>query len=107
MREPDVEARITALKREDGGNRNHPFFDGYRPAHMVTDDYLTTGFHHYYDTDRIELGESALGTITFITPEAYPNCLWEGKVLRIQEGGRLVGFAEITKVFNELLKIKK
>lgn len=24
------------------------------------------------------------GTITFITPEAYPNCLWVGKEIDIQ-----------------------
>lgn len=54
----------------------------------------------------IPLGESALGTITFISPEEYPNCLWEGKVINIQEGSRVVGYATVTKIFNEILRAK-
>ncbi|MFZ5985689.1 MAG: hypothetical protein ACOYWZ_01000 [Bacillota bacterium] len=104
MREPDIEAIITALKPEDGGCITQPFFTGYRPAHLVKDDYLTTGIHHYYNTESIALGESALGTITFVTPEAYSECLWEGKIIRIQEGGRLVGYAKVTKIFNDILR---
>ena len=74
----DIEAKITFLKSEEGGRKN-PVYTGYRPAHLVKDDYLTTGVHHYYDKEKVELGEMVLGTITFITPEAYPNCIWVGK----------------------------
>lgn len=70
------------------------------------EDYLTTGVHHYYDVEYIQNGESAIGTITFISPEEYPNSLWVGKVLRIQEGSKLVGYATITKIFNEILKVR-
>ncbi len=94
---PDIEAIITC-------NRETPFFNGYRPAHSVLEDYLTSGIHHYCDVEFIKKGESAIGTITFITPEAYPNCLWVGKVLRIQEGKNIVGYAVVTKIFNEILK---
>lgn len=104
MRNPDIEAIITTIKTEEGG-RKHPFFNGYRPDHLIKDDYLTCGFHNYYDKEFIPLGESQLGTITFITPEAYPNCLWEGKVINIQEGCRIVGYATVTKIFNELLRL--
>jgi hypothetical protein len=69
----------------------------------VKDDYLTTGVHHYYDREKVELGESVFGTITFITPEAYPECLWVGKRISIQEASHIVGYAEITKVFNGTL----
>lgn len=100
MHEPDVEAIITCM-------RNTPFYNGYRPAHSVREDYLTTGVHNYYEIKCIAYGESAKGTIAFITPEAYPNCLWEGKELRIQEGGRVVGSAVITKIFNEMLRAKE
>ena len=43
------------------------------------------------------------GTITFITPEAYPHCLWPGKVLPIMEGSRVVGQATVITVLNPLL----
>ena len=46
---------------------------------------------------------TAKGTITFVSPEAYPHCLWEGKKIPIQEGERVVGYATVLKVFNELL----
>ncbi|GBG09389.1 hypothetical protein PAT3040_04033 [Paenibacillus agaridevorans] len=97
----DVEAKITFLK--EGGRRN-PASTGYRPNHLVTADYLTTGTHHYYDREIVQLGETVLGTISFITPENYPHCLWVGKIITIQEGSKVVGYADITKVFNQLLK---
>lgn len=45
----------------------------------------------------------AKGTITFLSPEAYPHSLWIGKKIGIQEGTRVVGHATITKIFNPLL----
>ncbi len=99
MREPDIEAMITCL-------RQTPFHTGYRPHHLVNDEYLTTGTHTYCDKNFISYGESTLGTITFITPEAYPHCLWEGKKIPIQEGSRVVGYAIVMKIFNELLRLQ-
>ncbi|UKS27364.1 hypothetical protein LOZ80_39045 [Paenibacillus sp. HWE-109] len=98
----DVEAIITFLESKDGG-RSRNVFNGYRPNHLIKDDYLTTGVHHYYDMEEVVLGKSVYGTITFISPEAYPHCLWVGKIINIQEGSRIVGYAEITKIFNDLL----
>ena len=40
---PDVEVIF-----EFNGRRKNPVVDGYRPAHLVVDNYLTTGIHHYY-----------------------------------------------------------
>ena len=40
-RSPDVEVIF-----EFNGTRQNPAYDGYRPAHLVTDNYLTTGIHH-------------------------------------------------------------
>ena len=40
---PDVEVVF-----EFNGMRKNPANDSYRPAHLVTDTYLTTGIHHYY-----------------------------------------------------------
>jgi len=101
MRTPDVEAEITLLAE---GGRQTPAYSGYRPAHKVRDDYLTTGVHHYIGCDELLPGQTVRGTITFITPEIYPHCLWVGRVIDIQEGGRVVGRARITRIMNALLE---
>ncbi|HOM02004.1 MAG TPA: hypothetical protein PLH43_04160 [Acetivibrio sp.] len=106
MRTPDIEAVISFLKTEDGG-RSRPCTSGYRPAHLIKDDYLTTGTHNYFGKDEVLPGETVTGTITFITPEAYPQSLWEGKVINIQEGSMIIGYAKVTKVMNELLKFEE
>ena len=95
---PDVEVEF-----EFSGLRKRPAYNGYRPAHLVRDDYLTTGVHNYYDTGEIAGDGKAIGTITFVTPEAYPNCLWVGKKINIQEGSKIVGYATIIKIFNPIL----
>ena len=46
---------------------------------------------------------TAKGTITFLSPEAYPQWLWIGKKINIQEGPRAVGYATISKIFNPFL----
>lgn len=95
---PDVEVIF-----EFNGVRTSPVFDGYRPAHLVNNNYLTTGIHHYYNCNSVLPDGTARGTITFITPEAYPNCLWVGKKINIQEGAKVVGYATITEVLNATL----
>lgn len=97
---PDVEVIF-----EFNNVRKNPASDGYRPAHLIKADYLTTGIHHYYDADTVAPNGTAKGTISFITPEAYPACLWVGKKINIQEGEKIVGYATITKIFNPILSI--
>lgn len=97
-RTPDVEAIF-----EFNDIRANPAYDGYRPAHLVTEGYLTTGIHHYYQVNAVPPDGTAKGTITFLTPEEYPYCLWIGKKIAIQEGAHVVGYATITKIFNPLL----
>lgn len=41
------------------------------------------------------------GTITFISPESYPACLWIGKRITMYEGKNIVGYVTITKIFNK------
>ena len=97
-REPDVEVLFEFV-----GIRKNPAADGYRPMHLVTGDYLTTGVHHYYNVQTVAPNGAAKGTITFITPEAYPHCLWVGKKINIQECAKIVGYATILKVINPVL----
>jgi translation elongation factor EF-Tu-like GTPase len=103
MRSSDVEAEITLLPTSDGG-RKTPAMSGYRPAHRVLDEYLTTGMHHYAECEQVVPGETVRGTITFVTPEAYPHCLWVGREIDFQEGSRVVGRARIVKILNPLLE---
>lgn len=98
-RPPDVEVYF-----QFNGTKNKLISDGYRPAHLIKSDYLTTGVHHYYNKSTLQPNESDTGTITFITPEAYPNSLREGQKINIQEGSKVVGHATILKIFNPILK---
>ena len=99
---PDVEVMF-----EFNGTRLGPVFEGYRPAHLINDDYLTTGIHHYYRVKSVPPNGSAKGTITFISPDAYPHSLWKGKKIKIQEGNRIVGYATIINIFNSLLETQR
>ena len=86
------------------GTRRTPAADGYRPAHRIREDYLTTGVHHYFDVTEVAPDGEARGTITFITPEVYPNTLWVGRIIDICEGERIVGTATVEKVLNPILQ---
>ncbi len=93
------------VKFEFNNQRRYPVASGvYRPHHLVKDDYMTTGLHHYYDVAEVAPGSSAYGTITFLSPESYPHTLYIGKRIQISEGERVVGYATVLKIFNTLLK---
>lgn len=79
---------------------NNKIIENYRPSHEVKDNYLTTGVHHYYDT----AGDEIKGTITFLSPECYPNCLYIGKIIKMYEGKNEIGYAKVLKIFNEILE---
>ena len=96
-REPDV--RVTFYFN---GTRQFPMKNGYRPAHLVKNNYLTTGVHDYFGVKEVAPDGTVEGTITFITPEAYPHCLWIGKEIYIQEGARIIGKARIMKIYNKI-----
>jgi len=102
-RQADAEAEVTFFLPEDGGKAN-AVRSGYRPGHQLLENYLTSGHHEYIDKDEVWPGETVVAKIWFITPEAYPGCLWIGREVRVHEGSRLVGHAKIIKVFNKLLE---
>lgn len=97
---PDVKAVIHLNHA-----RKYPAVSGYRPAHRIGKSYLTSGMHQYIGKDTLAPGESCVGTITFLTPEAYPHCLRVGQVIDIQEGERIIGTAAITEIYNKTLEI--
>lgn len=97
-RTPDVEVSF-----EFNGVKTRAVTNGYRPAHLINENYLTTGLHRYYGVAEVSPNGTAIGTITFLTPEVYPHCLWIGKKISIQEGKRIVGYATVLRVMNPLL----
>ena len=90
---PDVEVIF-----EFNGTRRTPACDGYRPAHLVTDNYLTTGIHHYYSVESVPPNGTAKGTITFLSPDFYPHCLWIGKKSAYKKASILLG-TQLLRVF--------
>lgn len=97
--EYDVEAMFYFI-----GDRKNNIYEGYRPAHMIQEGYLTTGVHSYFDIENN--ADGIKGMITFISPEDYPNCLWIGKKIEMYEGSKMVGYATITQIFNSILEKK-
>lgn len=94
---PDIRANITLT-------REKPVYSGYRPAHLIGD-YLTTGIHEYFNIGILKSGETAEGTITFLSPEHYPHSLKVGMRLVFQEGAKIAGYVEILEIYNEFLKM--
>jgi hypothetical protein len=103
MRGPDVEAEFT-LRSSDAGGRETPAISGYRPQHRLLPGHLSSGTHEYANGNSVQPGGTTTGTITFITPEAYPRCLDEHDILEISEGSRVVGRARILAVSNPVLQ---
>jgi|GEM_PF-1640613 len=99
---PDVEARIFLNNRRKNGVIN-----GYRPPHLILDNYLTTGMHEDYSVKELFPGKNAVGTITFLTPEYCPHSLWIGRKVYFYEGIHSTGYIEITKICNPILEKTK
>jgi len=102
QREPDVRVLF-----EFNGERKSPVCSGYRPDHLIKHDYLTCGIHDYNGVESIAPDGRGYGTICFISPEAYPSCLWIGKRINIQEGSRIVGYATVLEVLNPILEMSE
>jgi translation elongation factor EF-Tu-like GTPase len=99
----DIEGEFHILPTNLGGRRG-PAFSGYRPAHKVHDNYLTSAQHEYVGVTQIAPGETAHAKVWFITPDIYPHCLWSGRVIDVQEGSRVVGRLTVTKILNKTLE---
>ena len=102
QREADVKVLFEFI-----GVRKNPTISGYRPDHLIKDDYLTCGVHEYFDVEKVMPDGKAYGTITFMSPNVYPACLWVGKRINIQEGNRIVGYATIIEIYNPLLSMSE
>ncbi len=99
----DIEGHLHLLTAEQGG-RTTVAQSGYRPAHKLYDNYLTSGVHEYPEGGGIAPGETAHVRVWFITPDVYPSSLWVGRVLQVSEGARAVGTLTVTEVLNPVLR---
>ena len=94
IQNPDIKAKVTLNENKSG----------YRPSHLIIPDYLTTGVHVYADVEYLYPNHTAIGYITFISPEAYPHSLEVGQVIEIYEGSKVVGKVEVLEIYNIVLK---
>jgi len=85
MKRRDIEGIITFVESSKGG-RPMPAFSGFQPVHLIEEETYTSGLHEYIDKEKVYPGESAKVYIQFLSPEAYPNCLWLGKKIPVHEG---------------------
>jgi len=97
-RPPDIEVLF-----EFNGTRKNPIHSGYRPDHLIYENYLACGMHEYYGQGVVKPDGKAYGTITFLAPEHYPETFWIGKKISFQEGSKIVGYATVERIFNPFL----
>lgn len=100
--DPSILAEVHYFK-ETKDARTKPCSSGYRPTHQITDTYLTSGNHEYFENDLVFPGDTVRAYITFISPEAYPNSLWVGKVINVTEGMRVVGTSKVLEIYDVVL----
>ena len=74
---PDIEVIFEFI-----GTYSQPLFDGCRPVHQITENYFTSGVHHYFGKEVVQPDERIRGTIQFLMPEAYPGSCWIGKRIK-------------------------
>lgn len=99
-RAADLEARIDFLSTSEGG-RSTPTASGYRPNHdFGLPDGLCNASHEYPHADLVYPGESVRALIYLRSPELQRGRLHPGFELKVQEGGRIVGFGTVVTVLN-------
>jgi hypothetical protein len=107
MIEPDILAKVEYYSAEYFTNKEYLSTDiSVRADHLIKENYLTCGEHYYFDEEKIYPKQKYKAHIRFISPDAYPNCLWVGKVIKIQRGNYILGEAIVTEIYNQKLKKK-
>jgi translation elongation factor EF-Tu-like GTPase len=97
-----VSARVHLLSTNDGG-KTRPVSTRYRPNHNFGDSSNRTFYIGQFEVpeDRlIQPGETAEIVIAFLNVVGVADLLQVGRKWRIQEGGMLVGEAEVLSVLS-------
>lgn len=95
---PDIEVLFNF-----NGFRKRPFYDGYRPSHLICEGFVASGIHHYFGKKMINPNEKIFGTITFLKTDDFPK-LFLGETIEIREGEHIVGTAKVLKILNSELQ---
>ena len=98
-----VKARITLLPTDEGGKQK-PITKHYRPNHNFGDSSNRHFFIGQVELDENEWmhpGETRELSITFLNVKGLVEKLQPGVKWRMQEGGKLVGTAEVVELLNE------
>lgn len=85
------------------GVRKRDIYNGFRAIHLLPNNYFSSGLHRYFGAEVIKPDETVSGTITFVTPEAYPKCLKVGTVIPIYDPPNVIGYATVKKILNPIL----
>src|SRR5476649_2671888 len=78
---------------------------GYRPLYDVRPDYWSSAHHEFVDTDSVTTGEQSFAEVWLLSPEAYPQTFWIGRQLKVAEGSRVIGTAEVLQILNPSLRM--
>jgi hypothetical protein len=98
QRPADLEGTFTLAPDAFG-----PIRSGFRPAHQVHENYLTSGEHEYLGVEEVHPGQIAHARVWLISPEVYPRCLWPGRVIHVTVGARTIGTLKVAQVLNPIL----
>ncbi|VEU75746.1 translation elongation factor Tu [Mycoplasmopsis maculosa] len=89
----EFEAAIYVLSKEEGG-RHTPFFKNYKPQFYFRTTDVTGGLEFEAGREMVTPGENVNLTVKLIAPIAVE----EGTKFSIREGGRTVGYGNVTKI---------
>jgi len=95
---PDFQGEFTNLRATRTAIKT-----GYRGTLLINEGYLFSGIQRFVNGDIVNYGETVKSDINFVMPESLRASLWIGRVLRVQEGNRIVGKIIVRKIFNTIL----
>lgn len=98
-------ADIQALVTNNKSTRNC-FSNGILLPHVIINGTTTTGKHEYLNGQDLKYNETTLANISFLNPSNYPNTIYIGMRISLTNGIHEIGYAVVTEIYNELLKIK-
>lgn len=106
MREPDLIAKLTYLRPEQGG-RSTPAASGYRPQLKFDfTEMQTSGQQIFADRELAYPGDELVAQVTMLSPHFYFGKLEQGTEFEFREGARIIGTGEIIEILNKALKVQ-
>ena len=98
-RPPDLEARVRYLPTAEGG-RPRPVQSGILTSDFGLPGTLTMAMHQYPERGCAFPGEESRALLWFLSPELQRGRLFAGLRFTVQDGPKIIGHGEITRVVN-------